>query len=61
MVRGGRELGKAMDVLVDGLKMKQAAGAGGILPDGLVDRQRADEILVPYALAHFLTPHYWTG
>jgi non-canonical (house-cleaning) NTP pyrophosphatase len=29
------------------------------LTAGLVDRQRAYEILVTYALAPFLTPEYW--
>ena len=59
MVRGGMELGHAMDALVSGHNTKQAAGAVGILTDGLVDRQRAYEVLVAYALAPFLTPQYW--
>lgn len=60
MIRGGMELGHAMDALVAGHNTKHAAGAVGILTDGLVDRQRAYEVLVTYALAPFLTPQYWT-
>jgi inosine/xanthosine triphosphatase len=59
LVRGGTELGLAMDALVGGHNTKQGAGAVGILTDGLVDRQRAYEILVAYALAPFLTPEFW--
>jgi inosine/xanthosine triphosphatase len=59
LVRGGTELGLAMDTLVGRHNTKQGAGAVGILTDGLVDRQRAYETLVAYALAPFLTPEYW--
>jgi inosine/xanthosine triphosphatase len=59
LVRGGTELGHAMDALVGQHNTKQGAGAVGILTDGLVDRQRAYETLVAYALAPFLTPEYW--
>jgi non-canonical (house-cleaning) NTP pyrophosphatase len=38
---------------------KRGAGAVGILTAGLVDRQRAYEVLVTYALAPFLSPEYW--
>jgi non-canonical (house-cleaning) NTP pyrophosphatase len=33
----------------------------GILTAGLVDRQRAYEALVTYALAQFLVPAYFDG
>jgi inosine/xanthosine triphosphatase len=59
MIRDGAELGHAMDLLVAGHNTKQAAGAVGILTAGLVDRQRAYEMLVTYALAPFLTPEHW--
>jgi inosine/xanthosine triphosphatase len=59
LVRDGTELGHAMDALVGQHNTKQGAGAVGILTDGLVDRQRAYETLVAYALAPFLTPGYW--
>jgi inosine/xanthosine triphosphatase len=59
MIRDGHELGHAMDALVAGHNTKQAAGAAGILTAGLVDRQRAYEIIVTYALAPFITPDYW--
>jgi inosine/xanthosine triphosphatase len=56
MIRGGVELGHAMDRLVKEHNTKQGKGAVGILTAGLVDRQRAYEVLVSYALAPFLTP-----
>jgi inosine/xanthosine triphosphatase len=59
MIRDGTELGHAMDALVGERNTKQGAGAVGILTAGLVDRQRAYEILVTYALAPFLTPEHW--
>jgi len=59
LIRGGMEVGPAMDALVAGHNTKHGAGAVGILTDGLVDRQRAYEVLVTYALAPFLTPQYW--
>jgi inosine/xanthosine triphosphatase len=59
MIRSGAELGHAMDALVSAHDTKRGAGAVGILTAGLVDRQRAYEILVTYALAPFLTPEYW--
>jgi inosine/xanthosine triphosphatase len=59
MIEGGAELGHAMDVLVSQHDTKRGAGAVGILTAGLVDRQRAYEVLVTYALAPFLTPKYW--
>jgi inosine/xanthosine triphosphatase len=59
MIRDGVELGHAMDALVAGQNTKQASGAVGILTAGLVNRQRAYEIIVTYALAPFLTPDYW--
>jgi len=58
-VRGGLELGHAMDRLTGGHDTKRGAGAVGILTAGLVDRQGAYETLVAYALAPFLTPEYW--
>ncbi|HEX8726868.1 MAG TPA: inosine/xanthosine triphosphatase [Gemmatimonadaceae bacterium] len=58
-VRGGLELGHAMDRLTGGHDTKRGAGAVGILTAGLVDRQQAYETLVSYALAPFLTPEHW--
>jgi inosine/xanthosine triphosphatase len=54
MIRGGIELGVAMDKLVGASNTKQGRGAVGILTGGLVDRQRAYEVLVAYALAPFI-------
>jgi len=58
-VRGGLELGHAMDRLTGEHDTKRGAGAVGILTAGLVDRQQAYEPLVSYALAPFLTPEHW--
>jgi inosine/xanthosine triphosphatase len=60
-VRGGLELGHAMDRLTGERDTKRGAGAVGILTAGLVDRQQAYETLVAYALAPFLTPEHWDG
>jgi len=54
MIRDGVELGVAMDRLIGAHGTKHGSGAVGILTSGLVDRQRAYEILVTYALAPFL-------
>ena len=59
LVRGGLELGHAMDRYVNERNTKQGKGAVGILTAGLVDRQRAYESLVGYALAPFLTPELY--
>ena len=59
LVRSGVELGHAMDQVSGGRDTKHGAGAVGILTAGLVDRQRAYESLVTYALAPFLAPEYY--
>lgn len=59
LVRSGVELGHAMDQVSGGHDTKRGAGAVGILTVGLVDRQRAYEALVTYALAPFLAPEYY--
>lgn len=59
LVRGGAELGYAMDAVSGGTDTKSNAGAVGILTAGLIDRQRAYESLVTYALAPWLAPEYW--
>lgn len=56
MIRGGEELGHAMDRLVAERGTKHGKGAVGILTAGRIDRQGAYEVLVTYALAPFLTP-----
>ena len=60
-IREGQELGHAMDALTGGRDTKRGAGAVGILTAGMIDRQRAYEMLVTYALAPFLTPGLWAG
>jgi inosine/xanthosine triphosphatase len=54
----GVELGHAMDELTGQRETKRGAGAVGILTGGLVDRQRAYEVLIAYAMAPFLSAHY---
>lgn len=55
LIRGGAELGHAMDALTGQTNTKHKGGAVGILTAGLVDRQAAYEVLVAYALAPFLS------
>jgi inosine/xanthosine triphosphatase len=59
MVRNGTELGHAMDALIGATNTKHAQGAVGILTGGLVDRQRAYEIILSYAIAPFVTPEFY--
>ena len=59
LVRQGVELGHAIDRISGELDTKQGAGAVGFLTAGLVDRQRAYEPLVAYALSPFLAPNWW--
>lgn len=59
LVRGGMELGHAMDVVSSSINTKHGAGACGILTAGLVDRQRAYETLLAYAFAPLLAPQFW--
>lgn len=54
LVRGGMELGHAMDAVTGSENVKQGVGAVGILTHGLVTRQQAYETLVAYALAPLL-------
>ena len=54
LVRGGLELGHAMDRVTGERDVKHGAGAVGILTAGLVSRQDAYEVLVAYALAPLL-------
>jgi inosine/xanthosine triphosphatase len=59
MIRGGEELGHAMDALVAEVGTKHGKGAVGILTAGRIDRQGAYEVLVTYALAPFVTPELY--
>ena len=54
LVRGGMELGHAMDAVTGTHNVKQGVGAVGILTHGLVTRQQAYETLVAYALVPLL-------
>ena len=54
LVRGGMELGHAMDAVTGQHNVKQGVGAVGILTAGLVTRQGAYETLVAYAVVPFL-------
>ncbi len=59
LVRQGFELGEAMDRVAGTRDVKRGQGAVGLLTAGLIDRQRAYETLITYALAPFLAPEYW--
>jgi inosine/xanthosine triphosphatase len=54
LVRGGMELGHAMDTVGGTHNVKQGVGAVGVLTLGLVTRQQAYEVLVAYALVPLL-------
>jgi len=58
-LRAGEELGDAMDAVVAVVGTKHGRGAVGILTAGLIDRQRAYEPLVAYALAPWLAASYF--
>ena len=60
LVRSGVELGHAMDSVTGGRDTKHGAGAVGILTHGMIDRQRAYEVLVTYALAPVIASEYWS-
>lgn len=54
LIRDGLELGHAIDRVAGTTNIKHGAGAVGILTAGLVDRQRAYEVIIAYALAPYL-------
>ena len=60
-LRAGQELGVAVDELLGTTGTKHAGGAVGVLTRGLVDRQRAYEVLLTYALAPLLAPEFWAA
>jgi inosine/xanthosine triphosphatase len=60
-IAAGEELGHAMDHVAQVLGTKWGRGAVGILTAGLIDRQRAYEPLVTYALAPWLAPAYFAS
>lgn len=59
LIRAGSGLGAAMDTLSGETNVRHGLGAVGILTAGLIDRQRAYEVLVTYALAPFLSVESW--
>jgi len=58
-VRGGAELGEAIDRLTRTVGTRRGRGAVAVRTGGLIDRQRAYEVILTYALAPLLTPEYW--
>jgi len=58
-LRAGEELGHAIDGLTGESGTKHRGGAVAVLTAGLVDRQRAYEVILSYALAPFLGPADW--
>lgn len=61
LVRGGMELGHAMDAVTGSHDVKRGAGAVGILTAGLVDRRAAYEVIVTYALSPWIAPAWWSA
>jgi inosine/xanthosine triphosphatase len=59
LLREGLELGDAIDRIAERRDTKRGVGAVGVLTAGLVDRQRAYEPLVAYALARWLGAEWW--
>lgn len=55
LVRGGMELGHAMDAVTGEQDVKRGVGAVGILTHGLVTRQAAYETIVAYAISPMLS------
>lgn len=60
-LRAGEELGHAMDAEARVQGTKHGLGAVGILTASLIDRQRAYEPLVTYALAPWLAAPFYRG
>jgi inosine/xanthosine triphosphatase len=60
-VRGGMELGEAMDRLADRTNTKRQNGAIGILTADLETRQSAYETIIRLALAPFIRPEWYPG
>lgn len=58
-LRAGRELGFAMDQLVNRSNTRQQNGAIGILTDDLETRQSAYEMIIRLALAPFRNPDWY--
>ncbi len=58
-IRAGEELGHAMDAEAQAVGTKHGRGAVGVLTAGLIDRQRAYEPMVTYALAPWLAPGFY--
>ncbi len=59
ILEGNKELGEVMDEKTGIVNSKQKMGAIGILTGGLIDRQKAYEVMVIYALARFIKPEYY--
>ncbi|MCI0397785.1 MAG: inosine/xanthosine triphosphatase [Chloroflexi bacterium] len=60
-VAAGEELGPLMDELLSEDNVKQKGGAVGALTAGLATRGQAFALAVAYALAPFVSPHFYGG
>jgi len=58
-VRAGEELGLIMDDVLNDQNVKQKGGAVGAFTAGLVSRQEALALSVAYAIAPFVSPHFY--
>jgi inosine/xanthosine triphosphatase len=61
LIRGGLELGAAMDRLTGVADIKRGPGAIGVLTAGLSDRTSGYAAAVACALSPFLTPHLYAN
>lgn len=58
-ILAGEELGPLMDELLGQSNVKQRGGAVGALTNGLVMRKQTFEMATAYALAPFVSPHFY--
>ena len=58
-LRGGTELGHAIDALTGEANTKHRGGAVAVLSAGLIDRQAAYEVILTYALTRFIAARWW--
>lgn len=60
-LKGGEELGTAMDRLVGQEGTKHTVGSVGILTRGFVEREEQFAVALAYALVPLLHPEWWAG
>ncbi|NQV08658.1 inosine/xanthosine triphosphatase [Candidatus Woesearchaeota archaeon] len=58
-VRNGRELGPVIDEIFGTSNIKQKEGMIGLFTNNLIDRKKATEVNIIYALTRFIRPEYY--